>query len=235
MKSLHIDSRVFTLHTNEGIGYLTFNSLSEIPFIHHAFSTKLCDSSPTVHPMDMSFDHDDTEAVTENYRRFCGAAGFDYGSLVASSQDHHTFVRVVTSAERGIGIWRDKDIQSVDALVTIEPGITLCTYYADCTPIFFVDTGTKAIGLAHAGWRGTVAEIAGKVLDTMRDSFGTDPADVVCAIGPNIMRCCYEVRRGVHVARAGYRCLHHAQRRRQVYGRYDRVQPSDIGLPGSQT
>lgn len=188
-----LQSDVFTVHNNNGVTYLTYDALSRIPFIRHAFSTKLGQGSETVHPMDMSFDHDDYAAVTKNYQLFCAAAGFDYYSLVASSQDHRTFVRVVTSAEKGIGIRREKDIESVDALVTIEPGVTLCTYYADCTPIFFVDTVTKAIGLAHAGWRGTVARIAAKVLDTMRDSFGTDPADVVCAVGPNIMSCCYEV------------------------------------------
>ena len=190
---LKIHSDVLTLHTVNGVSYLTYDALSRIPFIRHAFSTKLGEGTSTVHPMDMSFDHDDRDAVTHNYHLFCDAAGFDFCSLVASSQDHHTFVRVVTSAEKGIGIRREKDILSVDALVTIEPGVTLCTYYADCTPIFFVDTVTKAIGLAHAGWRGTVARIAAKVLDVMRDSFGTDPADVVCAVGPNIMACCYEV------------------------------------------
>ena len=143
--------------------------------------------------MDFSFDHGERDAVTANYKLFCKAVGFDYDSLVASSQDHHTFVRVVTSAEKGIGIWREKDIMSVDALVTAEPGVTLCTYYADCTPIFFVDTVGRAIGLAHAGWRGTVAGIAAKVVRTMTESFGTDPGDVVCAVGPNIMKCCYEV------------------------------------------
>ena len=190
---LKIYTNVFTVNTVGGVTYLTYDALSSIPFIRHAFSTKLGEGTATVHPMDMSFDHDDRDAVTGNYHMFCRAAGFDYCSLVASSQDHHTFVRVVTSAEKGIGIYRDKDIESVDALVTIEPGVTLCTYYADCTPIFFVDTGAKAVGLAHAGWRGTVGRIAAKVLDTMRESFGTDPADVICAVGPNIMQCCYEV------------------------------------------
>ncbi len=190
---LKIDSDIFRLNINDGVGYLTFNALSEIPFIRHAFSTKIGENTRTVHPMDMSFDHDDREAVTENYKSFCKAAGFDYTSLVASSQDHHTFVRVCTSAEKGVGIYREKDMLSVDGLVTIEPGLTLCTYYADCTPLFFVDTATHAIGLAHAGWRGTVGRIAGKVVATMRESFGTDPADLVCAIGPNIGKCCYEV------------------------------------------
>ena len=186
-------SDVFTLNNREGVSYLTYDSLSAIPFIRHAFSTKVGEGTRTIHPMDMSFDHDDPEAVTENYKRFCKAAGFDFNSLVASSQDHHTFVRVCTSAEKGIGIYRAKDIESVDGLVTIEPGVTLCTYYADCTPLFFVDTVTHAIGLAHAGWRGTVGRIAEKVIRTMTDSFGTDPADLVCAVGPNISVCCYEV------------------------------------------
>ncbi len=190
---MNFQSDVFTLHTREGVSYLTYDSLSRIPFIRHAFSTKLGEGSRTIHPMDMSFDHDDQDAVTENYKLLCRAAGFDYSSLVASSQDHHTFIRVCTSAEKGIGIYRAKDIQSVDGLVTIEPGLTLCTYYADCTPLFFVDTVTHAIGLAHGGWRGTVGRIAEKVIQTMRESFGTDPADLVCAVGPNISVCCYEV------------------------------------------
>ena len=186
-------SDVLTLNTPAGVGYLTYDRLSAISFIRHAFSTKLGEGTRTVHPMDMSFDHDDFDAVTENYQRLCRAAGFDYDSLVASSQDHHTFVRVCTSQEKGIGIYRTKDIESVDGLVTAEPGVTLCTYYADCTPLFFVDTGKRAIGLAHAGWRGTVGRIAQKVVETMRENFGTDPADLVCAVGPNISVCCYEV------------------------------------------
>ncbi len=186
-------SDIFTLNTVDGVAFLTYDRLSQIPFIRHAFSTKIGKDSRTRHPMDMSFDHDDRDAVTENYKLLCNAAGLDYSSLVASAQDHHTFVRVCTSAEKGIGIYREKDMESVDGLVTIEPGVTLCTYYADCTPLFFVDTATHAIGLAHGGWRGTVGRIAEKVVQTMRDSFGTDPKDLVCAIGPNISVCCYEV------------------------------------------
>ena len=190
---MEFKSSVFTLNTSMGVSYLTFDRLSDIPFIRHAFSTKLGEGTRTAHPMDMSFDHDDRDAVTENYVMFCRAAGFDYRSLVASSQDHHTFVRVCTGENKGVGIYREKDIQSVDGLVTNEPGLTLCTYYADCTPLFFVDTGSRAIGLAHGGWRGTVGRIAAKVVDTMKESFGTEPADLVCALGPNISVCCYEV------------------------------------------
>lgn len=182
-----------TYHEKNGVGFLTYDALEKIGFIRHAFSTKIGEGSRSKFSMNLSFEHDDADAVTENYRRFCGAAGFDFDSLVASSQDHHTFVRVCTAAEKGIGITREKDIESVDALVTNEPGVTLVTYYADCTPIFFVDKKKKAVGLAHAGWRGTVMKIAEKVVDTMRENFETDPKDLFCAIGPNIGVCCYEV------------------------------------------
>ena len=66
---MNIRSNVFTLNEKKGVAYLTFDRLSAIPFIRHAFSTKLGEGTRTVHPMDMSFDHDDRDAVTENYRR----------------------------------------------------------------------------------------------------------------------------------------------------------------------
>lgn len=188
-------SSVMSLNNIENVPYLTYNSLSEINFINHAFTTKLGGvSKGEFKSMNMAFNRgDDKESVTENYKRFCESAGFDYKSLVASSQDHHTVVRKVTSAEKGIGIYKPKDMQSVDALVTNEKGVTLVTYYADCTPLFFVDVSKKAIGLAHAGWRGTVGEIGKKTIEKMTEEFGTDPANVKVAIGPAISVCCYEV------------------------------------------
>lgn len=191
---MNINSDTMTLHNNSTVHYLTYNKLSEIDFINHAFSTRLGGvSSGIFESMNLSFEHDDFDCVTENYKRFCAGAGFDFDTLVASSQDHHTFVRVCKKEHCGIGIYRPKDIQSVDALVTNEQGVTLVTYYADCTPLFFVDTKCKAIGLAHAGWRGTVGKIGAEVIKTMTENYGTDPADLVCAIGPAISVCCYEV------------------------------------------
>lgn len=188
-------SKTMTLNNADSIPFLTYNPLSEIKFINHAFTTRLGGvSTGEFTSMNMAFNRgDDPENVTQNYKRFCKSAGFDYDSLVASAQDHHTFVRCVTSADKGVGIYKPRDIESVDALITNEKGVTLVTYYADCTPLFFVDTKQKAIGLAHAGWRGTVGRIGEKVIKKMTEHFGTDPSDVVCAIGPAISKCCYEV------------------------------------------
>lgn len=190
---MEIQSKVFSYHEEQGVGFLTFDRLSELPMIRHAFSTKIGEGSRTEKCMNLSFNNEDAEAVTDNYRRFCAAAGFAFDSLTASAQDHHTYVRVCTQEQKGIGIYREKDMLSVDALVTNTEGLTLVTYYADCTPLYFVDVNRRAIGLAHGGWRGTVGRIAQKVVDTMRREYGTDPKDLVCAIGPNIAVCCYEV------------------------------------------
>jgi YfiH family protein len=84
-------------------------------------------------------------------------------------------------------------MESVDALITNETGVTLVTYYADCTPLFFVDTKNRAVGLAHAGWRGTAGRIGEKVVKKMTGLYGTAPGDIVAAIGPAISVCCYEV------------------------------------------
>lgn len=192
---MNFQSNTMTLNSPDSVPYLTYNSLSEINFINHAFSTRLGGVSVgEFTSMNMAFNRgDNPESVTENYKRICKSAGFDFDSLTASAQDHNTFVRAVTSENKGVGIYKPRDLQSVDALITNEKGVTLVTYYADCTPLFFVDIKQKAIGLAHAGWRGTVGRIGEKVVKKMTELYGTNPDDIVAAIGPAISVCCYEV------------------------------------------
>ena len=192
---MNFQSETMTLFNADAVPYLSYNSLREINFINHAFTTRLGGVSEGIFSsMNMAFNRgDDSEHVTENYRRFCKSAGFDFDSLVASAQVHETNVRAVTSKDKGVGITRPRDLQSVDALITNEPGVTLVTYYADCTPLFFVDTKRKAIGLAHADWRGTVGRIGEKVIEKMTALYGTDPKDIKAAVGPAISVCCYEV------------------------------------------
>lgn len=188
-------SKVMKLNNEDSVPYLTYNSLEEIEFIRHGFSTRLGGVSKGIFTsMNLALNRgDNKDDVIENYRRICKSIGLGFETLVASAQDHNTFVREVTSADCGVGITKPRDIESVDALITNEKNVTLVTYYADCTPLFFVDVKNKAIGLAHAGWRGTVGKIGEKVVKKMGERFGTDPADLKCAVGPAISKCCYEV------------------------------------------
>lgn len=192
--NIKINSDVMTLK-GKATPYLTYNVLNEIPYIRHAFSTRLGGVSKGVcESMNLAFGRgDDRETVLENYRLFCDSAGFEYESLCSSVQIHEAKVMRVTKEDRGHGILRERQWQSADALITNDKDVTLVTYYADCTPVFFVDTKTHAIGLAHAGWRGTVGRIVLNTVKAMTENFGTEPKDLICAIGPVIGKCCYEI------------------------------------------
>jgi hypothetical protein len=111
--------------------------------------------------------------------------------LVGVKQVHSS--RVLTwrpGAGRGPAL---ASMGEADGLITDAAGAWLTIRTADCVPILFADPERGVIGAAHAGWRGTVANIAGAVLVQMAARFGTQPEDVVVAIGPAIGRCCFEV------------------------------------------
>ncbi len=204
-----IHSRTMNLNVKNDVPFLTYKALEKIPFINHAFSTRLGGvSTGEFTSMNLAFNRgDEYENVIQNYKIFCNAAGFDFNTLVASAQDHHTFVRKVTSDNCGTGITRPRDIQSVDALVTNERNVTLVTYYADCTPIFFVDTEKRVIALAHAGWRGTVGKICEKVINVMSDDYSCNKNDIICCIGPAIGKCCYEIDQSCYEEFAKVDCI----------------------------
>jgi YfiH family protein len=86
-----------------------------------------------------------------------------------------------------------------DALLTGEPGVAVSIRTADCLPILVVDIHHRVVAAVHAGWRGTAGGVVVETLRRMRQEFGTQPTDVVAAIGPGIGKCCYEV--GEEVAR----------------------------------
>lgn len=92
---------------------------------------------------------------------------------------------------------RSRDYHDIDGLLTDEPGIVLATFYADCVPLYFVDTRNRAVALAHSGWRGTVARMGRCVAEKMKEVYGTRPEDLTAAIGPSICRSCYEVSEDV--------------------------------------
>ncbi len=192
---MNLDAHHMNLVRNGEVAFLTFPEFDRIPFIRNAFSTRIGGVSRNEYAsMNLGFHRGDAdENVIENYRRFCRAAGFGFRTLVSSSQDHHTFIRRVGRRNRGTGIWKPKDIESVDGLITNETGVTLVTHYADCVPIFLADPVKRAIGLAHAGWRGTAAKIGAAAVEAMGREFGSRPRDLLAGIGPSIGPCCFEV------------------------------------------
>lgn len=183
------------------VPFLAFSHLDACGLVKHGFSTRLGGVSEGIFSsMNLSFSRGDKEAdVKENFRRISEAIGFAPENLVFSDQTHTTNVRVVTELDRGKGYLRPKDYTDTDGLITNVPQLVLATFYADCVPLFFVDPIHKAIGLSHSGWRGTAGRMGQATLDAMKRAYGTDPSQVLAAIGPSICQACYEVSEDVIV------------------------------------
>ena len=181
--------------TNCGVTWLSFPALEQSGMVAHAFSTRMGGvSKGPFSTMNFSFTRgDDPEDVRENYRRMAEALGVDQNRMVLTWQTHTTNVRTVTEKDFGKGVVCDRDYRDVDGLITNIPGVTLVTFFADCVPLYFLDTKRKAIGLSHSGWRGTVNRMGQVTLQAMNREFGTKPEDVIACVGPSICQDCYEV------------------------------------------
>ncbi|HEY5937236.1 MAG TPA: peptidoglycan editing factor PgeF [Kofleriaceae bacterium] len=127
---------------------------------------------------------DDAENVDANRRILAEHVGYDPEQLVATRHVHGTNVYRV-----GEPLGRDAEF---DGLVCDRTGPVLGAFAADCVPILFADPVARVCGAAHAGWRGTVAGVAKRVLERMAE-LGSKPADVRVALGPSIGPCCFEV------------------------------------------
>ena len=181
--------------------YLTYPLLESTGIIKHGFSTRVGGVSEGVcSTMNLSFSRgDDENAVRENFRRMADALDVEEDSFVFSQQTHTTNVRKVTLEDKGKGLTRKLDYQDIDGLITNVPGLCLSTFYADCVPLYFVDPVKKAIGLSHSGWRGTVGKIGCVTVQKMQEEYGSNPENIIAAIGPSICQDCYEVSEDVIV------------------------------------
>lgn len=183
------------LNEKGSLEYITFDNLEKTGLVHHCFSTRKGGTSEGFYAtMNMGFKRGDKrEHVQKNYEILCREIGVDYRNLVLGAQKHTTNIRVVTEEDRGKGIVKESDIDFTDGMVTNTAHIALTVFGADCVPIFFVDTVKKAIGVCHAGWRGTVNGIVLNVLEKLKENYDCNPKDVKAAIGPSIGQCCFQV------------------------------------------
>ncbi len=122
-----------------------------------------------------------------NRERFFTRLGLDVDNVVAAGLIHSN--KVATVKDVAVRV-----IAETDALVTDQQGVTLSLTVADCVPVYFCDPKRPAVGLAHAGWKGVVGDIAGEVIAKMAAEFGSRPEDIVVFIGPHIRKCHFEVQ-----------------------------------------
>ncbi len=178
---------------------------SDLLTARHAFSTRLGGVSGLPHTasLNLAFGRgDEREVVLENLARLGRAVGFDPDGVVSVPQIHSRIVHAVDRRHRGMGYRLPATFEG-DGYVTADPAVTVGVKTADCTPILLeavVDGRVVAVSALHAGWKGTVADIAGegvrKLTALARETVG-DPAATVtvrAAIGPCIHPCCFEVK-----------------------------------------
>lgn len=181
------------------VSYLEFPALSRLSFLTHGFSTREGGvSEGYLGTMNLSYSRgDDPLNVDENFRRICEVLGINTKDLVLSDQVHDTLVERVGKKDCQGESLRDRKLTGIDGLITNETKVVLCTSYADCVPLYFVDKVHKAIGHSHSGWKGTVGKIGAVTVRRMKEEFETNPEDLVAVIGPSICQSCYEVSQDV--------------------------------------
>ncbi|MCD8194424.1 MAG: peptidoglycan editing factor PgeF [Tannerellaceae bacterium] len=141
-----------------------------------------------------SWNGDDPDQVCQNRRLLAEAMGVQPAHLFTPFQVHGNEVRTIGTALLNESPEKQEAfLHGVDALVTNLSDICIAVATADCVPVLFYDPDKQVIGAAHAGWRGTVAGIAGKVVHTMIEEYGSAATHIYAAIGPSIGKSCFEV------------------------------------------
>lgn len=178
-----------------GLRYFTFSSFDRAGIKHGIFSRRGGVSHAPWNSLNTGgLSGDERANVIENRRRIFESVALPVESIFDVWQVHSSTVVV---AERP----RPTDFphQKADAIITNKKGLTLFMRFGDCVPILLLDTVKRVIGIAHAGWQGTVKSIGEKTVKAMQLQFGSDPKDIVAGIGPSIGPDHYQI--GLDVAK----------------------------------
>ena len=184
------------------IDVLRADSLAEIPWLRHGFSTRAGGVSLIYggNTLNLGFTAQDSRAAVEKNRKLFASAIVSNGGverrasrpsaiahwpMITLRQIHSDLIHCVSETP--------PEPIAGDGLITQTPGILLAILTADCLPIILVDANSRAVGAFHAGWRGTTKRIVEKGVGEMQRWFGSRPQDLKAAIGPGIRGCCYQV------------------------------------------
>ncbi|RAS79430.1 peptidoglycan editing factor PgeF [Priestia endophytica] len=151
-------------------------------------------SSPPYESLNLGLHvNDSAKDVVRNRHIVAEQLSFPLESWVCAEQVHGTNIQKVTMNDKGKGTQSYSDgIAKCDGIYTKDPSILLSLCFADCVPLYFIAPNYHCIGLAHAGWRGTVGNIAGEMISSFK-SEGIQESEIFVTIGPSIGGCCYIV------------------------------------------
>lgn len=172
----------------DGVRVLKCRALTDAGF-ENGFSTRIGGVSPFPEgDLNLAgFSEDTDENIYENRRRFLKAfAGEPW--LATVWQIHGSDIKVVKNGQEAA-----ESDEKFDAVASDLPHLLAGVKTADCVPVLIADTRTRAFAAVHAGWRGTVASITAKAVGVLQNEFGTDPKDIIAAIGPAACGRNYEI------------------------------------------
>jgi len=183
-------------HNTAGVRFFTYDLFEPHLNVTNAVTTRVRGRSGTPYESLNLGLHvgDDPDAVLENRALVAQVLGFEPEALTVAEQVHGSSVAVIRSGDRGRGAVIETDaIRGADAMITNEPDLPLAILVADCVAISLYDSRKNAIGIVHAGWKGTLARIVEKALTAMTREYGTKPADVIAGLSPAVGPCHYPV------------------------------------------
>ncbi|MCB9136640.1 MAG: peptidoglycan editing factor PgeF [Anaerolineales bacterium] len=164
------------------VSSFSFNHLSHAGVVHGVLTRQGGVSSTPFHSLNVGrLVGDDPDAVEENHRRAWEAFGRDPRGVAETRQVHGAAIAFVEQFPTGA--W---ERPAADGMVTDQVGVTLFMRFADCVPILLFDPRKKVIGMAHAGWRGTVSRVAQSAVAVMQAQYRSRPQDILAGIGPSI-------------------------------------------------
>ena len=175
-----------------GIIYYEFEHLAKTGLVNHCFSSRVGGvSKPPYTSMNLAYHMGDTRLdVDKNFQLISEAIGFDHEKIKMTRQIHQTGIQTINNETGQI-------TEDIDGLVTTISGPVLTTYYADCVPLLFLDPVKRVIANSHAGWRGTVHNMAGKTIHEMVNQFSCQPQDILVGVAPSISVRHFEVEKEV--------------------------------------
>ncbi|MDD3640734.1 MAG: peptidoglycan editing factor PgeF [Atribacterota bacterium] len=186
----------FKKNTEKSLPLFTFGGLSkQNNLLHFVTSRHGGCSQPPFHSLNLAFHvGDDENNVLKNRLELANYLDIPISNFTISNQVHGNHVAIIDKSKKSSGsIDISTAIKDNDAMITQYADICLLIFVADCVPVFLYDNKKKIIGLVHAGWKGTVDLITQKTVNLMRSYFGSSSQDIMCAIGPSIGPCCYQV------------------------------------------
>ncbi len=163
--------------------------------VKHCFTTRLGGVSEEEHLSSLNLGFlrgDRDEFVIKNVNIVCSALSFTEENLSRTNQVHDSKVAILKEPVKvSVGC---------DALVTDKGGIPLLSTSADCVPVLLYDREKKVCASIHSGWKSTVKKIVLNAVKAMVNEYGSDPADILAAIGPSIGKCCFQIKKDVYDA-----------------------------------